>query len=206
MGNLYVVRHGQTRSNAEGVIQGPRLDSGLSELGQQQAAALAEAFAETPLDALYVSPMQRARDTAHALVQHQDDVAPQVVPEMYELDYGALCGQRLLDVEAEMGQVFDAWRLGFLDQRFPGGESANVAHGRVRAMAATLLARAQHEDVAVVAHGRINRILLAALTGAPLSDQDRFPQDNACISHVEVASGLVVHRLNDTSHLGRHRS
>lgn len=204
MGNLYVIRHGQTTCNAESVIQGPRIDAELSGLGHRQAQALGEAFEETDLDAVYVSPMLRARQTADALTDsHPGQVAAQVAPELYELDYGDYCGRTLDEgLRADMAQVFDAWAMGFLDQAFPGGESAVLAHHRIRPFLHGVAEAARGKDVAVVAHGRINRILVAALTGTPLSQQDRFPQDNASITHMDVSmDGVLLRRINDVAHL-----
>lgn len=213
MGRIYLVRHGQTTANAQQVIQGPRIDASLSELGQRQASSLGDALAQSPLQAVYTSPLTRARQTAEAVVRRHGargggaeasaSLAVQVVPELYEMDYGRFIGQEYDSIRAEMDQVLDAWRLGFVDQPFPGGESALLAQHRIRPFAARLLGAAQEErDVAVVAHGRINRVLLATVTGAGLQRLEEFPQSNASITELEVRQGrAVVRRLNDTSHL-----
>ncbi len=203
MGNLYVIRHGQTTFNADAVIQGPRVDSELSELGHRQAAALAEAFLETPLDGVYTSPLRRARQTALAMMSpRRDAVTGKVVPELYEMDYGTFCGQPLAEVEEEVRQILDAWSMGFVDKAFPGGESPILAQHRIRSIATSLMMEALQRDIAVVAHGRINRVLLATMTGTPLNEQGRFPQDNANINHVEVdLDGAHLRRVNDVTHL-----
>jgi len=211
MGRIYLVRHGQTTANAEEIIQGPRIDAALSELGLRQAASVGEALAREPIQALYTSPLTRARQTAEAVVQRhagsargegKAGLAMQVVPELYEMDYGTFIGRSVPEVGDEMDQVFDAWRMGFVDHAFPGGESALLAQHRIRPFATRLVSLAEGSDVAVVAHGRINRVLLATVTGAGLQRLEEFPQSNAAITEVEVGAGrAVVRRLNDTSHL-----
>lgn len=203
MGNLYVIRHGQTTCNADRIIQGPRIDSLLSDTGERQAAALGGAFAETELDGLYVSPLTRARQTAGALLDaHPGRLPSSIVPELYEMDYGAWCGRSLDDVADELAQLLDAWRMGFVDRPTPGGESPVLAQHRVRLFANRLLAEARDRDIAVVAHGRINRVLLATLTQTALQEMGRFPQDNCNITHLRVgADGIAVGRINDTMHL-----
>lgn len=204
MGHLYILRHGQTTCNADQVIQGPRVDALLSELGLRQAASLGSAFAETPLRAVYTSPLQRARQTTSSMLDvHRTALAPEVVPELYEMDYGDLCGRALPDVQAQVTEVLDAWGLGFVDMAFPGGESPMLAQHRVRAFAGRLHEEAMDHDVAVVAHGRINRVLVTTLLGLPLTAMPRFPQANASITHLEAhEDGWAVRRVNDTSHLG----
>jgi broad specificity phosphatase PhoE len=212
MGRVFLVRHGQTTANAQEIIQGPRIDAELSELGHRQADRLGDALAGEALAAVYTSPLTRARQTAEAVVRrhagrtHSRDamLAAQVVPELYEMDYGDFIGQGYGAIRAEMDQVIDAWRMGFVDTPFPGGESALLAQHRVRPFALRLVEHAAERDVAVVAHGRINRVLLATLTGAGLQRLEEFPQSNACISELELEDGrAVVRRLNDTSHLDR---
>lgn len=204
MGRIFLLRHGETVANQDRVLQGPRIDAGLSERGQRQAESLAGALSEVPLHAVYTSPLSRARETAHFLVRaHPRDPLPvQVVPELYEMDYGDFAGRIYDEVAGEMEQVLDAWRLGFVDQSFPGGESAMLAAHRVRPFAARVLEHARSHDVAVVAHGRINRVLLSTWTGAGLTQLESFPQSNACITELEVADRAHVRRLNDTTHLG----
>lgn len=203
MGHLYILRHGQTTCNAEQVIQGPRVDAPLSEVGHRQAAALGDAFAATPLRVVYTSPLSRARQTTDSLVDAQQrPPAPEVVPELYELDYGTLCGRALPDVQAQVTEVLDAWGLGFVDMPFPGGESPVLAQHRVRAFARRLRDETLDHDVAVMAHGRINRVLVTTLLGLPLTAMPRFPQANANITHLEAhGDGWTVRRVNDTRHL-----
>lgn len=202
MGNLYVIRHGQTTCNADGIIQGPRIDSELSEAGHAQADALGAAFQESELDAVYVSPLHRARQTArHLLDARPGRIDARIVPEMYEVDYGHLCGRTVDESRDTIIDVLDAWQMGRPDEPFPGGESALLAQLRVRATAARLRAEALERDLALIAHGRINRILVATLLGRSLSELESLPQDNANITHLDIGESVELRRVNDTAHL-----
>lgn len=203
MGGLYLVRHGQTEHNAQQVLQGPRIDSELSELGMRQAAAVAQALHGVDYEAVFASPLKRARATAQAIVDTRTRrAAVQVVPELYEVDYGDFIGHPYEQVRDDVQQVLDAWRMGFLNESFPGGESALVAQQRVNPFARRLLEQARGEDLCVVAHGRINRILLATLTGMGLGRLEEIPQANGSITELDVSlDGVHVKRLNDTSHM-----
>lgn len=192
------MRHGQTTCNQDGIIQGPRIDSELSERGHLQAQRLAEAFVHTAMDHVYVSPMLRARQTAAPIGASGAPI--EVVPEMYELDFGDLCGRSVDEARPVLEQLDDAWSMGFTDRALPGGESPTIAMHRIRAMAARLAQTSGH--IGLIAHGRINRILLTTMLGVPLTQMARFPQDNAAITHIETGpNGAVLRRLNDVSHL-----
>jgi broad specificity phosphatase PhoE len=212
VGNVFIVRHGQSEANRERLIQGPRIDAELSELGHRQAESVARALQDVELGALFCSPLLRARQTAEAVAQvhhvrhddasHPAALAPQVVPELYEMDFGRFTGRNYEEVADDMEQVLDAWKLGFVDHAFPGGESPRLAQHRIRPFLGRIERQARDGDVAIVAHGRINRILIASLTGAGLTRLEEFPQSNASITQLSVEGGrVVVRRLNDTSHL-----
>lgn len=64
---LYLVRHGETDYNRRRIMQGRRIDAPLNETGRAQAEALAERFADAPLDAIYSSTLKRADATADAI-------------------------------------------------------------------------------------------------------------------------------------------
>src|SRR5262245_43646512 len=64
--NLYLIRHGETPYNRDGLGLG-RADVALTDLGERQAAALGRRFATVKLDKIICSPLQRARQTAAAV-------------------------------------------------------------------------------------------------------------------------------------------
>lgn len=192
---LYIVRHGQTVHNAAGIIQGPRIDSDLNEIGQKQAMQLDERFESIHLDHVYSSPLRRARDTAAALAH---DVPIVISQELHELDFGHFCGQPYSVMQPEITRIVEAWKAGFHDERFPGGESAALAHFRVQSTAKRIHEESLVSDVAVVAHGRINRVLISILAETGLGSLESYPQDNANVTAIDGHQVIVK---NDTRHL-----
>lgn len=68
---------------------GARTDLPLSTSGQQQAQALATHFRDTPFTAAFCSPLQRTRQTARAILDHQAGApALLILPFLTEIDYG----------------------------------------------------------------------------------------------------------------------
>jgi len=68
-----MVRHGESRANAEGIAGGPKGDGGLTALGRAQAAALADRLVSSKelagASALYCSDLPRARQTAEIIAR-----------------------------------------------------------------------------------------------------------------------------------------
>ena len=99
-----------------------RADVPLTELGRQQATALAAAVG--PVDRVISSPLERARDTAATF-----GLPVEVDERWTELDYGIYDEWPLNDVPAEMWQK---WR-GDAEFAPPEGESLASLGRRVRA-------------------------------------------------------------------------
>ncbi len=202
MGKLLVIRHGETALNAQGILQGPRVDAPLNERGLVQARLLATRLRDEGLDALYTSPLQRARQTAQAVVDAVGGhLEARILPDLYELDYGEFSGRPKTEVADAVSQVLDAWKMGFPDASFPSGESAVVAQQRIRPTIERLVAHARDATIAVVAHGHINRIFIATALGTGLAAIDDYPQDNAAVTVLEVTETPKLALLNDASHL-----
>ena len=62
---VYIVRHGETEHNRQGIIQG-HLDTPLNATGIEQARLAADALADVPFGTAYSSDLQRARKVAIA--------------------------------------------------------------------------------------------------------------------------------------------
>ena len=63
---LYFVRHGQTDWNVRGKLQG-KSDIALNETGRLQAVETREKLKQVAMDAIYCSPLMRARETAEII-------------------------------------------------------------------------------------------------------------------------------------------
>jgi len=68
---LYIMRHGKTDWNAQYRLQG-RIDVPLNEEGREMARVAAEKYRDVPFDVCFVSPLQRARETAEILLEGRD--------------------------------------------------------------------------------------------------------------------------------------
>ena len=197
---VYLVRHAETTWNAERRLQGT-LDAPLSDRGTRQLRDLTEALRSVQLAAIYSSPLSRARDTAEPIgAAHSLPV--QIVDEFREMDQGDWEGRLVDDVVAEDGERVQAWWDSPHEVQVPGGENlAQVQDRALRAFGA-VAARHRGQAIAIVAHGGVNKVLLLAALGAPLSHHGRIRQSNACINLIEVDEGVArVIALNDTVHL-----
>src|SRR5512143_4314955 len=100
---VLLVRHGDTQASQADRFTGA-MDIPLSKEGRIHASELAVRLARFPLDAVYSSSMQRARDTAGFTARvHALEVTP--VPEFREVDHGVWDGKSRAEGLQQWGQA-----------------------------------------------------------------------------------------------------
>ena len=171
---LVMLRHGQTEYNAGSRMQG-QLDTELSDLGREQAAAAAEILAKRQPLLIVSSDLQRALDTAIALGERSG--LPVLVDErLRETHLGDWQGMTHLEVDAAAPGARLAWRD---NARWAphGGESRVDVAARSMPLVAELIAQQGEwgldepdRPMVLVAHGGLIAALTAVLLGLPVDN------------------------------------
>jgi alpha-ribazole phosphatase/probable phosphoglycerate mutase len=177
------------------------MDPPLSDAGRAQAERVASALQTVSLEGVYSSPLQRAIDTA-AMLAATHALSVELVADLREIAFGEWESLSNEEVEQQFGPLLREWWRHPDQTQIPGAEP--LAQGRERAMAALRGIVDRHPDgqVAVVAHGGMNKLVLLTLLDAPLASFWRLAQSNACINIVEFngSRGRIL-AVNDTTHL-----
>ena len=161
-------------------------DPPLSHLGRAQVAHLCERLAgEPPAEALYASPLLRARSTAQAIACALG-IPVLVRGGLREINCGVLDGRPIRDVRRRYPAL---WRRNMeqTDSGFawPGGES--YAAFRERCLGAVGRIAAAHPGgrVLVVTHAGVITQVVGALHGAGPAEWGKFRVGNASVTEVE---------------------
>ncbi len=183
--DIYLVRHGQTQWNLEKRLQGAT-DNVLNETGRRQAAELAQRLAGVPFNHIYSSGLRRAQETATAFAGATPVTA---LPALNERSFGKFEGifedQRDAALFAEFGK-----RGTVLDDSLDGGESLQSQADRVMTAVRQITARHTTGSIAIVAHGGVNPLVLAALLEIPVAEAvARIKQANDEVYLVRLRSG-----------------
>lgn len=160
---LVVIRHGETRANAEGRYLGA-LDMGLNETGWAQVGTLAQALSKgAQFQRLLTSPLLRARQSAD-LISGELALPARIVPAFRERHVGGFEG--LTQAEARV-RYPELWARN-ITRRWaegpPGGESLDAVIARVSSGLSVLADEAQDERVLLVAHGVVAKVIRAVTT------------------------------------------
>lgn len=190
---IYCVRHGESTYNAEGRVQG-QSDVPLSELGRRQGEATANALATVGIEAIYSSPLRRARETAEIIARRTvGDI--RLDPRLMEINAGIFQDRLRRELLTEFPEEFRRWTSEDPDFVIPGGESRRQLAERGVAAFRDIMA-AGFERVAVVSHGRLLVVTLRALLSHHHHNLPPALQ-NASITVVEADSNTGRIRLVD---------
>jgi glucosyl-3-phosphoglycerate phosphatase len=172
--HMVMLRHGQTEYNAGSRMQG-QLDTELSDLGREQAAAAAEVLAKRQPVIIVSSDLRRALDTAVALGE-RCGLPVLVDTRLRETHLGDWQGLTHLEVDAAAPGARLAWRE---NARWAphGGENRVDVAARSMPLVAELITEQSEwgldepdRPVVLVAHGGLIAALTAALLGLPVDN------------------------------------
>ena len=196
---LLLVRHGEVLSNREMRYVGSR-DEPLADSGVKQAERLAAALAALPVQAVYSSPLERARETGRRIAEARE-IPLRLETRLREQAFGeweGLSRREVLESDAERLLRWEA----DLGAAPPGGESLESVQARMLELVGELSRDHAGDWVVLVSHvGPIKALLCAAL-GAPLATARRMFLDPGTLSVVDWGERPVVRLFNAHGHLG----
>lgn len=223
---IYLIRHGRQNSSDCNV------NVELAPEGEQQAKLLGERMKRYPVDVLYSSDLIRAEQTARlAFAERQELVENlQIRSGLAEVDFGELTGQpdsvvkkfyrdyyqeqldRFAEGRIQKGNALDEVNE-FVGDFFvpteeiwyPEGESGAGVLARVMPVVQEWI-ESGYEQIAVVTHGGVIRILLTALFGGDFAKRLMFGTslENCSITQIHFDKekhGFYLDRFNDYAHL-----
>ena len=157
---IYIVRHGESVSNKAGTFTGI-VDVPLSELGEKQALKICEFLANKDIDAIYSSPLSRARATVAPL---GEALGKNVVADarFIEINFGRWEGKAkeyLIQNEPE----FNDW-LKFPMLSYPNdAENPQKAYERFLKGMDELVKKHEGKSIVIAAHGAIILSLMCGI-------------------------------------------
>lgn len=198
MSRLVLVRHGETVWHAENRYAG-RSDVALTANGLKQAQTLAEWARSAKLEAVWSSPLTRARLTALPAAAAAGKTL-QVDPRLAEMDFGRGEGKTAGDMVAEFPAAWEAFIRDPAANPLPEGEEPSFAAERGLAALYSIARESGGGRSLVVAHNTILRLVLCKLMQIPLSRyRTTFPGlANGAITEIAItAAGAAILSFNE---------
>lgn len=204
---ILLVRHGESapeHPDRPFALRDGHSDPPLAPTGQEQAVRVGDRLAVehaagSPIDAVYVTTLQRTHQTAAPLLSRLDADA-EVVPELREVFLGEWEQQfraRVAAMDPIAIEMFTQERWDVI----PGAEPADAFAARVRTGIESIAAANPDRRVVAVVHGGVIGQVLATATGS--SPFAFVGADNGSISELVVQPDgrWRIRRFNDVAHL-----
>jgi len=189
MGDLFLVRHGETEWSRSGRHTG-WTDVPLTAKGRDEARGLVPLIRSHRVGAAFASPLQRARETAELI--GLTDVRIDV--DLREWDYGGYEGITTVEIQRTRPDWFlftDGVAPGPPDH--PGETPEQVGERADRVLAKVDAALANTEGVVVlVAHGHLLRVLTARWLGLPAAKGALFQLATGTLGRLSTEHGRPV--------------
>ena len=193
---ILLVRHGQTGTTGK-VLPGRAKGLHLADVGRAQADAAAARIAVLPkVDAVYASPLERARETA-APIASATGHKTVIDRRLLECDFGEWTGAELakLNKLPEWRQV-QQYPSGF---RFPGGESFTEMQSRIVGGLQDLAQRHRGGVVVAVSHADPIKAAVAHALGTHLDLFQRIVISTCSVTAIAYTpGGPIVLTVNST--------
>jgi len=191
---LYVVRHGQTIENLKGIIQG-HLPGHLSKEGKQQAKKIAKRLKQESFDAIYVSDLARAVDTAKEIVRFHKKTKVIITKGLREVDMGPYSGKFSKDFKIPIGGP--ATELKGVETR------VNLVK-RAKKLINEVYKTYPSGKVLFVTHGSFGRAIHGAIMGIKPNEIHKIERpNNTAVSVFEIREDKKnkIHLMNCDEHL-----
>lgn len=167
---IYIVRHGETKANEQGYLQGWS-DDPLNVNGIELAEITGKGMREINFDECISSPLKRARQTAEIILKNNINLK---VPLFFdnrikEINMGSWERKKFRPGECEVDEV--QLRTFFTDPfsftGYPGGENIYDVCKRTQSFLKELIARDDEKTYLVTTHGFALRAMLNCLYNEP---------------------------------------
>lgn len=205
---LYLIRHGETENSEPKRYKG-HLDVPLSEKGIKQMERLSKYIVQdcsnssnrlnglnglTGLNTVYTSDLIRAVKSAE-IIADPYGIEPIVVPDFKERNFGIWEDMSFDEIREKYPKEFEAWANNPLKFSPIRGESTIEVKDRVLRVFNEILEKHKGENIVIVSHGGINRIMLCHILGIPLENLFGIEQDYAALNIIEFYDKCAVVKL-----------
>jgi alpha-ribazole phosphatase len=194
---LYLVRHGELVTSKEWRYVG-QMDVELNDAGKQQIKKLSSRLSSEQIDRIFSSDLNRTIESAN-IIGNKLAIINEPISEFKEIDLGVWEGHTLAEIEEKFHEDLLKRSEDIKNFRVEYGESFSDVNKRVIPKIMDVIENNVGKRILVIAHGGVNRIIIADALGLSINNIPRIEQNYACLNIVDYyKSGPVVRLINET--------
>jgi alpha-ribazole phosphatase len=191
---VYLMRHGEVDNGLEKRYNG-HIDVDITEKGIEQMHRLAGLLDGKPVKAVYSSDLIRSVKGAR-IVSARLGLEHTPVRTLRERSVGQWEGMTAEEIKQRYPEEFRAWRTDLLNYRPPEGECLQDVRDRILPEYKRIVASHPGEEIAMLLHGGVNRIILADALGLEPLNLFRIDQAFGALNIIDhFDDGMTVVKL-----------
>ena len=191
---VYLMRHGEVTNNGEQRYNG-HMDIDITQKGVEQMHRLAGMLEGKNIVAVYSSDLIRSKKGAE-IISRCVGISFTPLRELRERSVGAWEGLTADEIQARFPEQYAAWREDLLNYRPPGGEGLVDVGARTLPVFKRLVASHPEQEIAMLLHGGVNRVILADALGMDLMNLFRIDQAFGALNIIDYHDdGMAVVKL-----------
>jgi alpha-ribazole phosphatase len=191
---VFLMRHGEVL-NGGAVRYNGHIDIDITQNGLEQMYQLAERLADKDIRAVYSSDLIRSVKGAEIIAKR---CTIQTTPfrELRERSVGAWEGLTLEEIREQFPEEYGAWLEDMVNYRPPNGERLVDVQERVLPVYRQLVASHPNQQIAMLLHGGVNRVILAEALGMHPLNLFRMEQAYGALNIIDYhEDGMAVVKL-----------
>lgn len=191
---IYLIRHGQVVGFDQPRYNG-QADVALTDVGVEQYHMLKKRLSDANISACYTSDLLRCT-TGAGIICAPIGIEPVARRELRELNIGVWEGKTWDEIKTNWPDEWRARMADLVNHRVPQGERLLDVEARVMPVIREIIERHKGQELLVVGHGGVNRIILLNAIGAPLSTMFNIEQGYGCLNIIDYyADGRATVKL-----------
>jgi alpha-ribazole phosphatase len=191
---VYLMRHGEVADDGKKRYNG-HIDVDITEKGVEQMRRLAGLLKGKTVSAVYSSDLIRTVKGAEIIAKALG-LSYTPMKALRERSVGAWEGLTAEEIKQRYPEEYSAWRTDLLNYRPPGGECLVDVQARILPVFRALLAAHPGQEIALLLHGGVNRVILADVLGLPPLNLFRIDQSFGAFNIIDYHDdGVAVVRL-----------
>jgi probable phosphoglycerate mutase len=197
---IYLIRHGETDFNLQGIVQGRGVDLSLNDTGRNQAELFFKAYHHIPFDSIHTSKLKRSKETVGEFISQ--GIPHYSFEELDEICWGKYEGIKSSpSMKHEYKLMMTDWANGIYETKIEGGENPLELQARQQRYI-DKLHDLEEQTILICSHGRAMRSLLCTMLGKELKFMSDFSHGNLSLYKLRLQDRrFEVELFNNRDHL-----
>jgi broad specificity phosphatase PhoE len=177
------MRHGEVVNHAELRYNG-HIDIDITQRGVEQMHRLADLLSDKKITTVYSSDLIRSVKGAE-IISRGLGISFTPFRELRERNVGSWEGLTVAEIKERFPSEYTLWRADLMNYRPPGGECLQDIQSRVLPFYKKLVADHPDQEIAMLLHGGVNRVILADVLEMPSLNLFRIEQDYGALNIID---------------------